>query len=115
MNVNVITHDELDQVKDILHKISKILGSPDMYLAQKKTISVRDVATVEGVSITSIRTSEYRYLLPNFGVSEYPGKIRWNKSTYLKWSMIPPSDRQKMWNNMSKKDRANIVTSTHGK
>ncbi len=116
MTLEVITKEDLTVLTGAVERIAAMLGSPEPYVAGKKTLTINDIARIEGLSSTSVRQAKFRHLLPNFGVSEYPeGFCRWNKDTYIKWAMIPAHERQDMWNNMSKKDRANIVTSTHGK
>lgn len=106
MAIELITKDDLSTLASALERMATILGSPELYIAGKKTLTINDIAKIEGISSDSIKLAKFRYLLPSFGVSEYPsGFARWNKDTYIKWAMIPAHDRKHIWDNMSFKDR----------
>ena len=65
----------------------------------KKTVTISDIAKMEGVSVSQLRKGgKERYLLPRFGVSGYPtGAVRWNISEYLDWRAIDPRERQQAY------------------
>lgn len=60
------------------------------------TVNITDIARMEGTSVSQLRKGgAERYLLPNFGVSEYPdGKTRWSIATYMAWHQIPVAERK---------------------
>ena len=65
----------------------------------KKTVTISDIARLEGVSVSQLRKGgKERYLLPRFGVSGYPtGAVRWNISEYLEWRAVDPRERQQSY------------------
>lgn len=77
-------------------------------LTVNNTVDIKDIARMEGTSLSQIRSGRERYLLPNFGESDYPeGKIRWTWDTYLKWKAIPVKDRQEAYHKMLKSRASN--------
>ena len=59
-----------------------------------ETIDIGDIAKLKGISRTQI-TGKERYLLPNFGLSQYPeGPIRWDYAVYEKWNRRPVAERK---------------------
>lgn len=65
----------------------------------KKTVTISDIAKMEGVSVSQLRKGgKERYLLPRFGTSGYTtGAVRWNVSEYLDWRAIDPRERQQAY------------------
>lgn len=88
---------ELNSIKtsiDDLYRIISVLADTGKV---KKTVGMQDIADMEGISVTSLRTKE-RYLLPRFGESGYPtGSCRWDMDEYLKWRKIPAKERELAW------------------
>ena len=77
----------LDQLNERLTFISLSCKIPE-------TINIADIVKIKGISRTQIIEKE-RYLLPNFGVSQYPdGPTRWDYKVYEKWNSRPISDRK---------------------
>lgn len=66
---------------------------------QKKTISIKEIANIEEVSISQLRPNgAERYLLPRFGQSGYPtGKTRWDIAEYQEWREIDPEERRQAY------------------
>lgn len=82
--------DALDDMKMVTNHIMVALGLP-------LTVRVADVARMEGISRSQIAGKE-AYLLPNFGVSQYPdGVKRWDLETYLNWRKVPVERRKQMY------------------
>lgn len=80
-----------DKVGDLMVMVSHITQALGIPL----TVRVADVAKMEGISRSQISGKE-AYLLPNFGVSQYPdGVKRWDLETYLSWRRIPVERRKK--------------------
>ncbi len=65
----------------------------------KRTITISEIAAIEGVSISQLRKGgKERYLLPRFGQSGYPtGKVRWSVEEYLDWSRTDPEERRQAY------------------
>lgn len=83
------------QLNDLLAMVSNAMT----YVKANQTVTVSDICKIEGVSKTQILGKE-KYLLPNFGVSEYPcGVTRWKIETFIKWRAIPVSERYSMMKN----------------
>ena len=89
--------DEIEELKSQMATLTTVV----MHLAHntgcKKTVSVKDIAEMEGVSVSSIRNN-CRYLLPDFGVSQYPdGQDRWDLEKYLSWRSLDIQQRRKAY------------------
>lgn len=88
---------EIDELKSQISALTTVV----MHLAKnagcKKTVSVKDIADMEGVSVSSLR-GNCRYLLPDFGVSQYPdGQDRWDLEKYLSWRSMDISQRRRAY------------------
>lgn len=70
-------------------------------MAVNSTVDIKDIARIEGTSLSQIRSGRERYLLPNFGKSDYPdGRIRWRMDTFLAWRKIPIEERKRSYTKM---------------
>lgn len=91
---------QIPELKDIRESIDSLYRILDVMIASgkaKKTVTVDEIAKMEGVSNSQIRQRE-KYLLPRFGESGYPeGPRRWDFEEYLEWRKIPPEERKKAW------------------
>lgn len=93
----------LDDMADIMVRL--VATSKDGTL----TVSVLDVARLEGVSPSQVYSGgSERYLLPRFGESAYPtGSVRWPLEEYLEWRRKDPKERYVAWRKhlVEQKDR----------
>lgn len=77
----------LDQLNERLTFISLSCKMPE-------TVDIADIVKIKGISRTQIMEKE-RYLLPNFGQSQYPdGPTRWDYQVYEAWNRRPIEDRK---------------------
>ena len=96
MNVAI---PELDEIRGEMRSLRETVGVLIAISGVKKTVTVSDIAKMEGVAASQLRKGgKERYLLPRFGQSGYPtGTCRWDLSEYIEWSKIDPAERQRMW------------------
>lgn len=91
---------EVPGMKELLEEVSSLRLEIQMMkrcIPAKCTVSVSDIAELEGVSKSSLYGQE-KYLLPRFGESAYPdGVTRWDTEEYLEWRRIPPTQRKQMY------------------
>lgn len=81
---------KVDRLECLLEQISKHVRAPQV-------VTIADICSIEGVSKSQIMYRE-AYLLPNFGISEYPeGVRRWNWETFMKWRALPVDKRKAMY------------------
>lgn len=86
--------EELDALREEVENLSKLVLHLTSTMGLKKTVSVKDIAEMEGVSVSSLR-GNCRYLLPNYGQSQYPdGPTRWDMEVYLSWRSLSPTQRK---------------------
>lgn len=87
----------VEDYKELENKLGDLLVMVDhirQAIGIPMTVRVADVARLEGISRSQICGKE-AYLLPNFGVSQYPdGVKRWDLETYLSWRRIPVEKRK---------------------
>lgn len=77
----------IDQLNERLAYISLSCKMPE-------TIHIADIAKLKGISRTQLVEKE-RYLLPNFGHSQYnDGPVRWDYQVYEDWNRRPIEDRK---------------------
>lgn len=96
MNVAI---PEIDEIRSEMKSLTGMVGTLLALSGMKKTVTVSDIARMEGIAASQLRKGgKERYLLPRFGQSGYPtGTCRWDISEYLEWSAIDPAERQRMW------------------
>ena len=78
--------------------LMRVEAKLDMLLAQicreAKTITVSQIASELGMAESTLRYS-HPWLLPNFGVSQYPGVKRWDMKVYESWKSEKTPDERK--------------------
>lgn len=95
--VAIMTKSDMDKLMAELHNTNTMLKLLLQKTTLPKTISVADIAQMEGVSVTSL-TERKPWLLPNFGKSDFSDKKRrWKFETYAAWSEIPEAQRKQMF------------------
>lgn len=94
---SVPTAEDFKRLEDSLGELMLMANNIRLTLGLPLTVKVADVARLEGISRSQISGKE-AYLLPNFGVSQYPdGVKRWDLETYLNWRRIPVERRKKAY------------------
>ena len=97
LSVNLPSSEEFSKMQKELTELHALVRLLCEKLGTPKVVTVADICKFEQISKTQISTKEV-YLLPNFGISEYPdGVRRWNVSTYLRWREIPVKQRKDMY------------------
>ena len=90
----------IPEVAELAHAVDDLQTMVVKLLASSRegclTVSVLDVARLEGVSPSQVYTGgKERYLLPRFGESAYPtGSVRWPLEEYLEWRRKDPKERE---------------------
>lgn len=94
---NIPTAEDFKRIEDELADVKTMLKSVLVGVGAPLVLKIADIAKLEGVSRTQIVGKE-AYLLPNFGISEYPdGTKRWRIETYLEWRRVPIQRRREMF------------------
>ena len=90
-----IEFKELADLRIMFEEICMRMDRIEDALRIRKTITINEIAVIEGVGKQLIYTTA-RYLLPRFGVSAYPdGVTRWPVEEYYEWKRIPLDERRK--------------------
>lgn len=92
----------IPEIKEMQNALADLRMAFDLLVqrtASNATVNIKDIARMEGTSVSQLRNGgAERYLLPNFGVSEYPdGKVRWTLETYMAWHRIPMEERKRAY------------------
>ncbi len=86
---------EFDELKKEVAELKMLLLHLTRQMHMKQTVNVKDVAEMEGVSVSSLRGS-CRYLLPDYGKSQYDdGQDRWDNDYYFTWRSLSPDQRRR--------------------
>ena len=94
---SVPTVEDYKKLEETLGDLMVMVNHIGTALGVPMVVKVADVARMEGISRSQIAGKE-AYLLPNFGVSQYPdGVKRWDLDTYLTWRRIPVEKRKQMF------------------
>ena len=91
-----ITFPEMETMKADLNELRMAFSLLLERTKANQTVNISDIARMEGTSVSQLRKGgAERYLLPHFGVSEYPdGKVRWSWETYENWRKNPVEERK---------------------
>lgn len=94
---SIPTFEDFERLEKKINDLTTLVTLFAQSVGSTKVVNVADICKFESVSKAQIWNKE-KYLLPNFGVSEYPeGTTRWNLTTYLKWREIPVKTRKDMY------------------
>ena len=97
MSVSLPTIEDYQKVMEEIASLRRMIETVSIGMCAPRVVNVADIARMERVSRTQVEYKEV-YLLPNFGISEYPeGTKRWNYETYVNWRAIPPEKRLDMY------------------
>lgn len=96
-DVALMTKEDFRQLAAEMHSTNVMLKLLLQKTTMPRTVTVSDIARMEGLSVTNINERK-PWILPNFGVSDYEGgKRKWDIETYSKWSAIPEKERIEMF------------------
>ena len=96
MNGEMITLKaaDFDELLARLDETNERLAFLTLSCKLPETVDIADIAKIKGISKTQLREKE-RYLLPNFGVSQYPdGPTRWDYTVYEAWNRRSVNERK---------------------
>ena len=93
--VQVATADDLLRVEGIVNTAISYFKTFLVTNKQKATVTVKDIAQIEDVSESFLRSASGCYLLPRYGVSAYPdaASARWDIDEYITWRNKDPQIR----------------------
>ena len=75
----------------------------------REYITIKDIARKHGWSISFINRNPWT--MPNWGKSDYPGhERRWMNETANQWYRVPPTKREREWNQMSIRQRQKLTS-----
>ncbi len=101
----IMPKDYFDRILAEFDFLNERLEYVSLSCKMPETIDIADIVKLKGISRTQIMEKE-RYLLPNFGHSQYPdGPTRWDYSIYEAWNRRPISDRKKEYEALLETER----------
>ena len=78
-------------------------------IGTRKYEGVAFIARRLGVSESYLRARPY--LLPNYGVSDVPGRLLWHIDFINDWTEITPVSRERLWNAKPEKEKERVERS----
>lgn len=91
----IMRQADFDKILAELAQMNEKLAFVSLSCRMPETVDIADIVKIKGISRTQIIERE-RYLLPNFGQSQYPdGPTRWDYQVYEDWNRRPIADRKK--------------------
>lgn len=93
--MEIATKDDFDALAKDIDEMKALLSILQEKTLLPSVVYVSDIAKVERLSITGIKKEPW--LLPNFGISEYPGRARWSFDTYREWRSRPVKERHRAY------------------
>lgn len=88
MELELVTKEDLDRIEAKLDRLLTIMdGRP-------RTVTVSDICKQLRMCSSSLRY-DFPWLLPNFGVSQYPGIKKWDRDVWEAWNARPVEDRKR--------------------
>ena len=110
MDIGEFVHslENLPELTTTLYRIEEKLDRLLAAIPTREVICVDDICKKLQISRDSLRSRPW--LLPNFGVSDFPGrKKRWDRDTWKKWSEDFPA-REAAWQSLSTDKRKRIIS-----
>lgn len=97
MSVSLPTVEDYEKLQKQVEALILLVKHMALNMCAKQVVTIADICEMESVSKSQVMGKE-RYLLPNFGTSDYPeGVIRWKWDTYEAWRKIPARERKEMY------------------
>lgn len=87
MELDLATREDLLRIESKLDRLLGLLETP-------KTVNVSDICGFLKMNRSSVCYS-HPWLLPNFGVSQYPGVRKWDVSVWEAWNARPVEERKR--------------------
>lgn len=87
-------------IEERLARIESVLPVPE-------NVDVKFIAGKMAVSETYLRN--HRYLLPNFGVSDVPGRLLWGLELTKTWLETSATHHQRAWDNLTGPERSRTM------
>ena len=88
MELDLATREDLARLESKLDKLISLLEK------HPQTVTVKDICTQLRMCSSTVRY-EFPWLLPNFGVSQYPGVKKWDQSVWDSWNSRPVEERRR--------------------
>lgn len=104
MELDIATKADIDALRDDISVLTILVQKLVKDSKSREVISVADLCEMKGISRTQL-VSRMPYLMPNNGMSDYPGKRRWNISTLLEWEKIPVNERKIAWEQLQRRKK----------
>ena len=95
MTVDFATKQDIEELKAIIELQNHLISRMIKINHEDETIDVKAICSLKGISRTDLMRKPY--LMPNFGESEYPGRRRWNLTTYEEWEKESVLSRERRW------------------
>ena len=113
MPAEILTKEDLEPLLAKLACIEERIGLIERSLPVREVYTIDDICLMLGISRNQARSRPW--LLPNYGISEFPGKVKkWRVATYRTWMRIAPRARELDWHEMSAPKRRNIAAMAAG-
>ncbi len=104
MELDIATKADIDALRDDISVLTILVQKLVKDSKSREVVSVADLCEMKGISRTQL-VSRMPYLMPNNGMSDYPGKRRWNISTLLEWEKIPVNERKIAWEQLQRRKK----------
>lgn len=98
MIVDLATKQDIEELKALIELQNQLIHRMIKSRHENETVDVKAICSMKAMSRTDLMRKPY--LMPNFGESEYPGRRRWNLSTYEEWEKEPVNSRERRWRTM---------------
>lgn len=109
--MQIPTIEDFERLEQKVSDLTALLTNLIAHNGFRQVVTVSDICTIEGLSKPQVLGKE-RYLLPNFGVSQYPdGTARWDIEKFLEWRAIPIQERKSMYQSYLEEQRKKALMS----
>ena len=109
MSAEIVTKEDLQPILECQKRLEEKLDLLIESLPAKEVYTIGDICRMLQISKNQARSRPY--LLPNYGVSDYPGRIRkWRVETYRAWIQTSPTQHKQEWNIKSFRERQVIMS-----
>lgn len=83
------------------------ISRPLYGIHEKYAYTISDAARIYACHTATLRMRPW--LLPNFGRSDFPGRLRWTAATWERWYMRSEADREHEWMGLDIRTKRRIL------
>jgi hypothetical protein len=95
----------VERITEIEKRLDRLMTR----LGIRETFGIPDIAALGPYAESTLYKADKPWLLPRWGVSDFPGKRRWTKETVDEYVSKTPAEWKEIWDAMSTDERRTAI------